>query len=66
MSATNLWKYNRITGFWVHQRACSAENAEAWLQVFQKDEPTETFRLAKHQPKVNPSDPPRPPAHRGK
>jgi hypothetical protein len=51
---TNLWKYNRITGLWDHQRTCDESTAETWLGVFQKDEPDEAFALAKHRPKKRP------------
>jgi hypothetical protein len=52
--STNLWQYNRITGLWDHQRSCDESTAEEWLKVFSKDEPDETFVLAKHRPKNAP------------
>lgn len=55
---TNLWKYNRITGLWDHQRTCAENTAQQWLEVFSKDEPHETFTLAKHRPKKAPKHSP--------
>lgn len=51
---TNLWKYNRITGLWNHQRICDESTAQEWLKIFSKDEPAETFVVAKHSPKKPP------------
>jgi hypothetical protein len=45
-----LWRYNRITGLWDYQRSCDEETAQQWLGVFRRDEPDETFALAKHRP----------------
>ena len=50
----NLWKFNRLSGLWDHQRTCNPDLATMWLQVFQGDEPGEFFELAKHRPKHNP------------
>jgi len=46
-----LWKYNRITGFWVSQRTVTSETEATWLKVFQADEPSEKFKVAKNRPK---------------
>lgn len=50
-----LWKYNRVTGFWVHQRNCLDHEADQWLRIFQRDEPEEFFVLSKKEPKHNPT-----------
>lgn len=47
----NLWRYNAITGFWRLVRECNNENAEAWLLIFQTDEPDARFVLCKRRPK---------------
>lgn len=49
-----LWKYNRITGYWALAKVCDKENAEAWLHIFQNDEPIEAFILSKHKPAGKP------------
>lgn len=46
-----LWKYNKITGYWVLVRDCAEDTADTWLFIFQKDEPNEIFKLSKTKPK---------------
>lgn len=46
-----LWKYNRITGYWIIQRECNDNTADRWLAVFQKDEPDELFKLSRNKPR---------------
>ena len=53
-----LWKYNRRSGLWDFQRTCAPETARQWLQVFQNDEPKETFKLAANMPKGRPKSAP--------
>lgn len=50
----SLWRYNRITGLWVHERSCDPAIAEQWLARFRADEPAESFLLAKHRPRKSP------------
>ena len=38
--------------FWESERIVSDENADAWLKVFQSDEPNIRFVLARSKPKV--------------
>jgi hypothetical protein len=45
-----LWKYNKITGYWVAQRTVTPETAAQWLKVFKADEPGEKFKVAKSRP----------------
>ena len=45
MKEFTLWKFNRITGYWVHVRGCTAEDAEEWCRMFSQDEPGEYFYL---------------------
>lgn len=58
MSAKNLslWKYNRRSGLWDHQRTVTDETAEPWLARFRADEPSESFVVSRHQPKKPPED----------
>lgn len=51
---TNLWKYNKVTGYWNHERKCDSATAKDWLIVYQKDEPEETFKLSKNKPTKRP------------
>ena len=46
-----LWKYNKITGYWIYIRSVTEETREQWLSIFQKDEPNEIFKLSKSKPK---------------
>jgi hypothetical protein len=49
-----LWKFNKITGYWVFQRDCTNETASRWLKLFQNDEPGEFFKLSKNKPSKPP------------
>lgn len=51
----SLWKYNKTTGYWKHQRTVSHDTKADWLKVFQKDEPNEHFHVSKHKPSHNPT-----------
>lgn len=48
----SLWRFNKITGYWVHERTClDKHHAKAWLKAFQSDEPDEIFRIGIFKPK---------------
>jgi hypothetical protein len=47
-----LWKYNPITGYWFYVRDVTEENGLTWLGIFQRDEPTAKYKLAKRKPNV--------------
>lgn len=47
---TKLWRYNRITGYWIFERNVSTETAEKWLSRFRKCNPGEFFKVSKKQP----------------
>ncbi|WP_297478337.1 hypothetical protein [Ferrovum sp.] len=50
--AVSLWRFNKVTGFWVHERTClDRHHAKAWLKVFQDDEPGEIFKIGIFKPK---------------
>ena len=49
-----LWKYNEITGYWIHQRNCNLETSKVWLKIFQEDEPYKHFILSKKTPTHKP------------
>jgi hypothetical protein len=49
-----LYKFNRITGYWVAVRQCDEDTAREWLRVFEQDEPEEYFYLSRRTPKHNP------------
>lgn len=49
--ASTLWRYNRITGYWDAERSCITNaTCEDWLNVYQKDEPQELFKVAVRKP----------------
>lgn len=49
-----LWRFNRVTGLWVVERACEPGTGKDWLAVFRKDQPAETFILALRRPSKAP------------
>ena len=52
---TKLWKYNRRTGYWDLQRTiANPHDEQKWFDIFQKDEPSETFKLSKNRPSDRP------------
>lgn len=49
----NLWKFNAITGYWVHTRACTAETAPGWLAAYNLDDPDGIYCVAERKPRVD-------------
>lgn len=49
-----LWRFNRITGLWVCERACDPGTGKDWLAVYRKDAPHETFILSLNRPSKAP------------
>lgn len=49
-----LYKYNKRSGMWDHQRSVTPETKDQWLHYFKKDEPNEHFVVSKNKPKHNP------------
>jgi len=49
-----LFKYNKRSGMWDHQRSVSPETKDQYIDIFQKDEPNEHFVVSKNRPKHNP------------
>lgn len=47
---TKLWRYNPVTGYWTLQRICETATAQAWLDVYQADEPGASFKLSNRRP----------------
>ena len=54
----NLYKYNKRSGIWDHQRSVTPETKDEWLHVYKKDEPSEHFHVSKNKPKIRPSNAP--------
>lgn len=52
---TNLWRFSPISGYWKHERTCDSRESAKWLDVFQRDEPEDVFRLAKRRPTDRPT-----------
>lgn len=55
VAMTTLWKHNSTTGYWALCRQCSAEEAQQWLAIFQKDEPHAWFKLSSRRPSACPN-----------
>jgi len=51
MKPIKLYKFNKIIGSWDYIRTCDESTKHQWLEIFQSDEPSETFKLSKNKPK---------------
>ena len=51
----SLWKHNKRSGLWDHQRNVTPETKDEWLKTFTKDEPDAHFHVSKNKPKHNPT-----------
>lgn len=51
----NLYKYNKRTGYWDHQRQVTPETKDQWLKIHKEDEPSEHFHVSKNKPKHDPT-----------
>lgn len=49
-----LYRYNKRSGYWDHQRTVTPETKDQWLHHFKKDEPNDHFVVSKNKPKHNP------------
>jgi hypothetical protein len=45
-----LWKYNKVTGYWVYVRGVTPETQKQWLDIYMQDEPDEMFKVSNHKP----------------
>jgi hypothetical protein len=45
-----LWRLHERSGLWVHERNVSADEAEAWVRRFRKDEPEAVFVVSSKKP----------------
>jgi hypothetical protein len=50
-----LWKFNKRSGIWSHERNVDADTKDKWLSIFQKDEPGEYFVVSAKKPKNDPT-----------
>jgi hypothetical protein len=46
-----LWKYNKVTGYWVYVRGVTPETKKQWLDIYMQDEPDEMFKVSNHKPR---------------
>jgi hypothetical protein len=53
--ALALWKYNRITGYWTHERSVTKETSQQWLSIFSHDKPGEAFKVSARKPSGKPT-----------
>lgn len=51
----SLWKHNKRSGMWDHQRNVTPETKDQWIKTFTKDEPDAHFHVSKNKPKHNPT-----------
>ena len=49
-----LWKYNKVTGYWIVCRQCEEDTAQSWLTIFKQDEPGSMFVLSRRKPSQPP------------
>jgi len=49
-----LWSYNTTTGYWKLERMCAEDQAQQWLERFQRDEPNRPFKLSRNKPSAKP------------
>jgi hypothetical protein len=54
-ASTPLWRFNPVTGIWVHERTCFEETQQQWLDQFRRDEPGVHFVLSRRKPTHTPS-----------
>jgi hypothetical protein len=46
----SLWRLDQRVGTYRHERNVTNETAASWLQIFQRDAPSETFVIACKKP----------------
>jgi len=54
-AALQLWRYNKITGYWKPVRSVTPETAGTWLSIWRSDEPNEAFKVSADKPTGAPS-----------
>lgn len=54
MKKHSIWKYNKRSGLWDHQRNVESDTKEQWLKIYKKDEPDAHFHVSSNKPKHNP------------
>ena len=55
MKNNSIWKYNKRSGLWDHQRNVEPDTKDQWLDIYKKDEPDAHFHVSKNKPKHNPT-----------
>lgn len=50
----NIWKYNKRSGLWDHQRDVHPDTEKQWMDIYKKDEPGEHFHVSAKKPKHKP------------
>jgi len=54
-NGVSLFRYNKVTGYWKHERTFDEpNNAPTYLEHYKKNEPNEHFHIGKQLPKHNP------------
>ena len=55
MKKEAIWKYNKRSGMWDHQRNVESDTKDQWLGIYKKDEPDSHFHVSSKKPKHNPT-----------
>jgi hypothetical protein len=50
-----IWKYNKRSGLWEHQRNVTASTEAEWAKIFREDAPNDTFKISKNKPSGKPA-----------
>jgi len=54
MKKHSIWKYNKRSGLWDHQRNVEHDTKDQWMSIYKKDEPDAHFHVSANKPKHNP------------
>ena len=46
----SIWRFNPITGLWVHVRKVTPDTEKEWLLIFKNDEPLIEFKVSRNKP----------------
>jgi hypothetical protein len=47
-----LWRYNRVTGYWVQVRRVEDATAEEWLRIYREDDQGTLYVVSKRRPRT--------------
>lgn len=50
----SIWRFDRVTGYWKHEREVWPDTEKQWLAMFQRDKPMEVFKVSRDRPRMKP------------